>query len=87
MEIINKTKRPLRIPLPGGKKLHLNPGGKGQIAAAAADHPPLKELVDAGEVELVNTGRSRPSGGFGGTKGPSSPETPSGGGIRHVGDR
>ncbi|MFT7668247.1 MAG: hypothetical protein ACI8X5_000936, partial [Planctomycetota bacterium] len=23
MEITNKTKRPLRVPLPGGKKLHL----------------------------------------------------------------
>ena len=30
MEILNKTKRPLRIPLPGGKRLHLAPGKTGR---------------------------------------------------------
>ena len=35
--IVNKTTRPLRVPLPGGKVLHLGPKKSGQIADPAAD--------------------------------------------------
>ena len=56
MEILNKTKRPLRIPLPGGKRLHLAPGKTGQISPKSADHPPLKMLIEQGEVELLGGG-------------------------------
>ncbi len=89
MDIKNKTKRPLRVPLPGGKKLHLIPGGTGQIAPEAAEHPPLKKLIDEGEIEIVGFGRSQGSGASpsakpkGSTKGDAS----AGGGMRHVGDR
>ena len=54
MDIKNKTNRPLSISLPGGKTLHLGPRKKGQIAANAVDHPPLKKLVDAGEIEIAD---------------------------------
>ena len=54
MDIKNKTNRPLGIPLPGGKKLHLGPKKKGQIAANAVEYPPLKKLIEAGDVELAD---------------------------------
>jgi len=49
----NKTQRPLSVPLPGGKTLHLGPGKTGQVSAKAVEHPGLKKLVDAGEIEVV----------------------------------
>ena len=54
MDIKNKTNRPLAIRLPRGKTLHLGPKKKGQISANDAEYPPLKKLVDAGEVELAD---------------------------------
>jgi len=88
MEITNKTKRPLRIPLPGGKQLHLGPGRTGQVTPKATEHPPLKKLIDAGDVEIVGEGRSQ-SGGAGGGSGVSSSQrdVTGGGGVRHTGDR
>ena len=51
--VTNKTKRPLIIPLPRGKKLHLGPGKSGEIAANAVDHASLKKLVEAGDLEIT----------------------------------
>ena len=56
--ISNKTQRPLSVPLPKGKKLHLGPGKVGQIASKDADHPALKKLVEAGEIEILGEGLS-----------------------------
>lgn len=88
MELRNKTKRPIRVPLPGGKRLHLGPGGTGQIAPKAADHPPLKKLIDAGELEIEDLGRTKGTGGSSGSTGmrPSKGGSSSGG-VRHTGDR
>jgi len=61
----NKTQKPLSVPLPGGKTLHLGPGKTGQISARAIQDPRLKKLVDAGEIELV-TEDSRSTAGPGG---------------------
>jgi len=87
MEVLNKTRRPLSVPLPGGKKLHLGPGRTGQISPKAADHPPLLKLVEAGELEIQGR-RGRSKGRGGSNKGLSGGQghSPSGG-IRHVGDR
>ena len=63
MDIINKTKKPLRIPLPGGKKLFLGPGKTGQVNAKALQHPPLAKLVEAGDVESGGTTTARQGGG------------------------
>ncbi|MDB4711840.1 hypothetical protein OAF35_04125 [Verrucomicrobiales bacterium] len=63
MDIINKTKKPLRIPLPGGKKLFLGPGKTGQVNAKALQHPPLAKLVEAGDVESGGTTAARQGGG------------------------
>jgi len=50
----NNTKKPLAVPLPGGKTLHLGPGNTGEIATQAAEHPPLKRLVEAKELEVFD---------------------------------
>jgi len=88
MEIINKTKRRLRIPLPQGKTLHLGPGRTGQISAKAADHPPLVKLIEGGDVEILDRGHSQGTGGSGGSTGLSpGQDRASDGGVRHTGDR
>ena len=67
--VSNKTKRPLSIPLPGGRKLHLGPGKSGEIAANAAEHPQLKKLVDAGEIEILAEGQRPTEGSAAGKRG------------------
>jgi hypothetical protein len=63
--ISNKTTKPLSVPLPGGKTLHLGPKASGEVSPRAAEHAPLKKLIDAGEVEVVagGAGTGRASGG------------------------
>ncbi len=56
--IKNKTKKPVSVPLPHGKRLFLGPGKTGQIASKAAAHPPVVALVEAGEVEILGEGAS-----------------------------
>lgn len=61
--VTNKTHRPLKVPLPHGKILHLNPGRSGQISDHAVDHPPLRHLLEAGEIgilEPLDTDRQSP---------------------------
>jgi hypothetical protein len=50
--VTNKTGKPLSIPLPRGKTLHLGPRKSGQISSHDIDHPALKKLVDAGTIEI-----------------------------------
>ena len=89
MEIKNTTKRPLKVPLPGGKRLFLALGGTGQIAPRAAEHPPVKKLIDDGELEVLDGGRSKGSGSgsSGGISSSQGDGGGSGGGVRHTGDR
>jgi len=54
--IRNKTTRPLRVPLPRGHVLHLQPRKEGEIADGAEEHPPLVKLVEAGEIEILGEG-------------------------------
>lgn len=66
MKIIrNQTHRPLRVPLPHGKVLHLGPKRTAEIADYL-DHPPLKKMIDAGEIEVVGDGRRDGRGPHGG---------------------
>ncbi len=88
MEIRNKTKRPLAVPLPGGKKLRLGPGKTGQITAKATEFPAVVKLIEADEIEIVGGGRSNAGHDSSGPSGPSSSQTGgSAGGMRHTGDR
>lgn len=56
MEITNQTKKPLSIPLAGGKKLFLGPGKSGQINWKAAERPAVKKLIESGEVKVSQEG-------------------------------
>jgi hypothetical protein len=64
--VTNKTNKPLAVPLPRGKVLRLGPRKTGQISSDDVDHPPLKKLADAGEIEIHEEGHTPPQGGGGG---------------------
>ncbi len=86
--VTNKTRKPLSVPLPRGKTLHLGPGKTGQISWEAAEHPQLKKLVDAGELEVSDDGATPTGGSGGGGKGrPSFYGHPASSGGRRSGDR
>lgn len=88
MDIRNKTGKPIRIPLAGGKRLFLKGGGMGQISPKAAEHPPIKALIDDGTIEIQGVGpKSRQSGGASNSGASSGGSAPGSGGVRHTGDR
>lgn len=59
--IVNKTPKPLRIHLPGGKTLHLGPMKHGQISDQAAEEDSVRKLVKAGEVEIQGEAEQGPA--------------------------
>jgi hypothetical protein len=67
--VSNKTQRPLFVPLPRGKTLHPSPGKTGEIAWKAVEHPPLKKLVEAGEIEIHDDERRQTGEAGGGRRG------------------
>jgi hypothetical protein len=86
--VSNKTQKPLSVPLPGGKTLHLGPGRTGQISAKAVDNPQLKKLVEAGLIEVVIEDPRRDGGAAAGKRGRGfMPGHSSGSGSRRSGDR
>src|SRR5262249_9450848 len=64
--VTNKTNKPLAVPLPRGKILRLGPRKTGQISSDDLDHPPLKKLAEAGEIEIHAEGHTPTQGGGGG---------------------
>ena len=56
--VLNKTHRPLRVHLPGGKVLHLGPGKEGQISDHDVDHAGVARLLENKELEIVGDGAS-----------------------------
>jgi hypothetical protein len=54
--IHNATLEPLRVPLGGGKILHLGPGQTGHVADDALRSRGLLRLIDAGAVTVVGEG-------------------------------
>lgn len=87
MDIINKTQKPLSVPLPGGKKLFLGPGKTGQVTPKALQHPALVKLIEAGDIETADEGVKR-NKGIGGAAGSLSGSRHDGtGAMRHSGDR
>jgi hypothetical protein len=91
MDITNTTPRPLKISLPGGKVLRLGPKMTGQITAKAAQHPPVKKLLEEGVIEIVGDGGTHGPGGGGDAVDSGSGSSrggPAGGGaMRRSGDR
>jgi hypothetical protein len=64
--VTNKTQKSLTIPLPRGKTLHLGFGKTAAITTNASEHPPLKKLVDAGQIEIHDEGSPSAEGAGGG---------------------
>jgi hypothetical protein len=60
--VINRSRTPIKIHLPGGKTLHLGPGRTGQVSDAASERPSFQKLVKAGEIEIVGEGEAGASG-------------------------
>jgi hypothetical protein len=89
MEILNKSRKPLAVPLPGGRRLFLGPGKSGQVTPKALEHPPLAKLVESGDLEVTGEGSAHPKpGGAGGKAGPMGGERHGGPGAkRQSGDR
>ena len=54
--VVNKTRKPIKIPLPQGKALHLGPGKSGQVRDDAVERTALKKLIVAGEIKIVEGG-------------------------------
>jgi len=86
LTVTNKTRKPLSIPLPGGKTLHLGPGKSAAITSNSAAHPQVTKLVDAGEIE-ISTAASQTDGIGGGNKGHASGARGSRPNRRGSGDR
>ena len=88
MEIRNTAKRPIKVPLPDKKRLFLGIGATGQITVKAAEHPPVKALIDAGDLELVAGGKGG-RGDKGASTGSIKSSQSQGGssGVRQSGDR
>ena len=86
--VTNKTRRPLKVPLPAGKTLRLGPLGSAEMSAKATRHPPVLKLVEAGTLEIQEgTGTNVRGGPPASTSGRSGLASGSGGGIRKTGDR
>ena len=51
--IRNRTARPVRVPLPGRRVLHLGPGRTGQVADGAHDGASFRQLVERGVIEVL----------------------------------
>ncbi len=87
MNISNKTKRSISVPLPGGKKLFLGPGKTGKITVKAAEHPPLVALLDAGDLTLDESSGLRSGGSSDSSMGRGRHDGAPTGNIRRTGDR
>lgn len=54
MKVIrNTTRAPMRVPLGGGRFLHLGPGQSGSVSDDAPGLPAIARKIEAGELELV----------------------------------
>jgi hypothetical protein len=54
MKVIrNTTQRPLRVPLPGGKLLHLGPAQSARVSGDALARAELRRLVAEGTLEIT----------------------------------
>ena len=62
MEIRNTTKRPLKVPLPGGKKLFLGLAGKGSLVIFCGEDRHTIPFATIKSVQALRTRLSQPIG-------------------------
>jgi len=68
--ITNKTRKPIKVRLPGGKTLFLGATRQAKLRDEALEHPPVKKLIDAGDIEVSDaTGQKHGAGGSGSVSG------------------
>jgi len=60
--ILNKTMRPIKVPLSGGKVLYLGPARTGQVADRATEAAAFLRLLEAGAIEILGEGSPRAAG-------------------------
>jgi hypothetical protein len=78
--IVNKTKKPLKIRLPGDKTLFLGATRRAQMRDDALEHPPVKKLLEAGSIEVLDASAQHAPG-----KGPAPLQSQ--GGQQHSSSR
>lgn len=61
--IKNLTRLPLKLHLPGGKKLHLGPNQIGQVNDQALERPSIRELLEKKSIEVLDDGQADRSAG------------------------
>ena len=83
----NCTARPLKVPLPRGKFLHLGPKNTGSVHPDALERPALKRLLEAGDLEIVDDSTARPEGGQAKIGNAATRGYGSGNAFRRKGDR
>ena len=59
----NCSARPLKVPLPRGKFLHLGPRNTGSVHPDALERPAVKRLLEAGDLEIIDDSAAHPEGG------------------------
>jgi len=64
--LTNKSRKPIRIPLPGGKIMFLGPGKSGQISDRHADLPAVQKLIDDGSIAVAGESAHADQAGGGG---------------------
>ena len=90
MDVTNKSKKPLIVPLPGGKRLFLAPGKTGQVTPKALDHPPVAKLIESGDLKSAVGSQGPSNRGQGKLSGPPGGNSSAKGGsgaARQSGDR
>jgi hypothetical protein len=87
MDITNKSRKPLSVPLPGGKKLFLSPGKTGQVNDKAIDHPPLVKLLESGDLSKSGGGSNPKTAGGDSSASSSGSRHGGSGAMRQSGDR
>lgn len=87
--ITNKTRKPIKVRLPGGKTLFLGATRQAKLRDDALEHPPVKKLIEAGDIEVTDAGKGKGTHGAGGSGSVSGGGGGHGGGPAHVqsGDR
>jgi len=85
--IRNKTLKPIRVPLPGGKTLFLGPSGTGQVSDKAVERDALKKLVEDDSIEILDGSGPAQSGGPASQRRHGSTQGHRPGVVKSTGDR